>query len=118
MLITKREITLNWNPGGTPRAGYVLTIPQGTPINPNSLDGRGQKVGIVATAKMLPPEQRTFYLSGRRSMFAHDAAHRYVYVDLSDCEEAPERCTYPECKCIVSTSTSDPEPTCPKGLPQ
>jgi len=25
-------------------------------------------------------------------------------------------CTYPRCKCIVSTSTSQPEPKCPKGL--
>ncbi|HEY6020071.1 MAG TPA: hypothetical protein VIY48_09260 [Candidatus Paceibacterota bacterium] len=27
-----------------------------------------------------------------------------------------ENCTYPECNCIVSTSTSHPEPECPKGL--
>ena len=27
-------------------------------------------------------------------------------------------CTYPACKCIVSTSTSQPEPVCPKGLQQ
>lgn len=26
-------------------------------------------------------------------------------------------CTYPRCKCIVSTSTTSPEPTCPLGLP-
>lgn len=25
-------------------------------------------------------------------------------------------CSYPDCKCIVSTSTSQPEPECPKGL--
>lgn len=25
-------------------------------------------------------------------------------------------CTYPKCKCVVSTSTSQPEPVCPKGL--
>lgn len=28
-----------------------------------------------------------------------------------------ETCTYPRCKCIVSTSTTNPEPTCPQGLP-
>ena len=28
------------------------------------------------------------------------------------------RCTYPRCKCIVSTSTTNPEPVCPKGLPK
>jgi hypothetical protein len=33
-------------------------------------------------------------------------------------EEIPERCSYPRCKCIVSTSTSQPEPECPKGLQQ
>jgi hypothetical protein len=27
-----------------------------------------------------------------------------------------EHCTYPRCKCIVSTSSTSPEPTCPKGL--
>lgn len=27
-----------------------------------------------------------------------------------------ERCTYPRCKCIVSTSTTQPIPTCPRGL--
>lgn len=27
-------------------------------------------------------------------------------------------CTYPKCKCIVSTSTTQPEPICPKGLNQ
>lgn len=27
-------------------------------------------------------------------------------------------CTYPHCKCIVSTSTSQPVPTCPLGLEQ
>lgn len=27
-------------------------------------------------------------------------------------------CQYPNCKCIVSTSTSQPEPICPKGLPK
>ena len=30
----------------------------------------------------------------------------------------PVRCTYPRCRCIVSTSTSEPEPACPKGLPR
>jgi hypothetical protein len=25
-------------------------------------------------------------------------------------------CTYPNCNCIVSTSTSQPEPVCPRGL--
>lgn len=25
-------------------------------------------------------------------------------------------CTYPACKCVVSTSTSQPKPTCPKRL--
>lgn len=25
-------------------------------------------------------------------------------------------CSYPNCSCIVSTSTSQPEPVCPKGL--
>lgn len=29
-----------------------------------------------------------------------------------------EVCTYPRCRCIVSTSTSQPEPDCPKGLPK
>lgn len=28
----------------------------------------------------------------------------------------PVRCTYPRCRCIVLTSTSEPEPGCPKGL--
>jgi hypothetical protein len=27
-------------------------------------------------------------------------------------------CTYPACKCIVSTSTTQPKPVCPKGLAQ
>jgi len=27
-----------------------------------------------------------------------------------------EKCGYPACKCIVSTSTSQPRPVCPKGL--
>lgn len=27
-----------------------------------------------------------------------------------------QHCTYPDCKCIVSTSTSNPEPKCPLGL--
>lgn len=27
-----------------------------------------------------------------------------------------EYCNYPNCKCIVSTSSSQPEPDCPKGL--
>ena len=27
-----------------------------------------------------------------------------------------EKCTYPRCKCTVHTSTSQPEPLCPKGL--
>lgn len=27
-----------------------------------------------------------------------------------------QRCTYPACKCIVSTSTTAPEPMCPQGL--
>lgn len=31
-------------------------------------------------------------------------------------EMAKENCTYPNCKCIVSTSTSNPQPVCPKGL--
>lgn len=31
--------------------------------------------------------------------------------------EAPSVCTYPRCKCIVSTSTSQPEPVCPNGWP-
>jgi hypothetical protein len=31
-------------------------------------------------------------------------------------EPAAEVCTYPRCKCIVQTSTSQPEPTCPHGL--
>lgn len=26
------------------------------------------------------------------------------------------QCTYPNCKCIVGTSTTSPEPVCPKGL--
>jgi hypothetical protein len=30
----------------------------------------------------------------------------------------PVRCTYPRCRCVVSTSTSEPEPACPKGLPR
>jgi len=30
----------------------------------------------------------------------------------------PPRCTYPACKCIVSTSTSQPVPVCPLGLPK
>lgn len=30
---------------------------------------------------------------------------------------APAVCTYPRCKCIVSSSTSQPEPQCPLGLP-
>lgn len=30
----------------------------------------------------------------------------------------PTVCTYPRCKCIVSTSSTKPIPTCPKGLPQ
>jgi hypothetical protein len=25
-------------------------------------------------------------------------------------------CTYPRCKCVVQTSTSQPEPVCPHGL--
>jgi len=29
-----------------------------------------------------------------------------------------EWCTYPRCKCIVLTSTTQPVPTCPKGLEQ
>lgn len=27
-----------------------------------------------------------------------------------------EHCSYPKCKCIVQTSTSQPKPSCPKGL--
>lgn len=27
-----------------------------------------------------------------------------------------EVCTYPRCRCIVQTSTTSPEPTCPMGL--
>jgi len=27
-------------------------------------------------------------------------------------------CTYPRCKCIVSTSTEQPEPDCPRNLPR
>jgi len=27
-------------------------------------------------------------------------------------------CTYPRCKCIVNTSTTQPEPVCPLGLEQ
>lgn len=26
----------------------------------------------------------------------------------------PALCTYPNCKCIVSTSTTNPEPSCPR----
>jgi len=29
---------------------------------------------------------------------------------------AAAACTYPRCKCIVQTSTSAPNPTCPQGL--
>lgn len=34
----------------------------------------------------------------------------------ADEEEVTPRCTYPYCKCIVSTRTSQPEPACPLGL--
>lgn len=30
------------------------------------------------------------------------------------CSEQGAKCTYPRCKCIVQTSTSQPEPVCPK----
>jgi hypothetical protein len=30
---------------------------------------------------------------------------------------APTFCTYPRCKCIVSTSAGQPDPDCPRGLP-
>lgn len=36
---------------------------------------------------------------------------------LRQAKEAGE-CPYPACKCIVSTSTSQPIPKCPKGLLQ
>lgn len=29
-----------------------------------------------------------------------------------------ERCSYPQCKCIVRTSTTQPTPVCPRGLRQ
>lgn len=30
-------------------------------------------------------------------------------------EELRRHCTYPNCKCIVQTSTSQPDPVCPHG---
>lgn len=56
------------------------------------------------------------------AVLQHIKTHRHLALDLVEdaIREATghERCAYPQCKCIVSTSTSQPTPICPKGLDQ
>lgn len=63
--------------------------------------------------------ERTLYeWAGRAGYWDQEPCHGPEDTTCAVCGLGAERCTYPKCRCIVSTSSSQPEPICPKALPK
>jgi RNA polymerase sigma-70 factor (ECF subfamily) len=72
---------------------------------------RGATYKSIAAALNCPMGSVRSRLSRARGHILKDRKRRALLARTNGC-------TYPRCKCIVSTSTSQPMPVCPHGLEQ
>lgn len=72
---------------------------------------KGATYKLIAEALDWPVGSVRSRLSRARGHILHDRKKRELLARQNGC-------TYPRCKCIVSTSTSEPVPVCPHGLEQ
>jgi hypothetical protein len=55
--------------------------------------------------------------AGTIMVYSHNAQAYLAAKAISEALKPVQVCNYPRCKCIEQTSTSQPEPDCPRGLP-
>jgi hypothetical protein len=117
-------------PGGNPQIIVTQRGPFGRAFL-EAQDAEGAKAAFAAyaltcTGEGKPPAALSYVIppGSRPSAEVRALARAPLYVNIPGFPPVArmtaavpgEACTYPQCKCVVQTSTSRPEPDCPRGL--